>query len=89
MKSLSDIAIRLLCGLLRVYQKAISPFLGPHCRFEPSCSAYATGALQTHGLGRGAGLTVWRLLRCQPFCTGGLDPVPPRKKRVDKVWKSE
>ena len=62
--------------LLTVYQQGVSPLLGPRCRFEPSCSAYAREALAVHGAGRGLALTTWRLLRCQPFGTPGFDPVP-------------
>jgi putative membrane protein insertion efficiency factor len=64
--------------LLKFYRWAISPVVGPCCRFEPSCSAYAEEAVHTHGAWRGLGLTAWRLLRCQPFSRGGLDPVPRR-----------
>ncbi|GEM_PF-3257825 len=58
------------------YQRWISPVLPPACRFTPSCSHYARQALQHHGVARAVVLTVWRLLRCQPLCTGGHDPVP-------------
>jgi hypothetical protein len=68
--------------LIRVYQRVISPVLPPSCRFYPSCSAYAVEALQVHGLVRGSGLTVWRLLRCAPWHPGGVDPVPPRRTRA-------
>jgi uncharacterized protein len=68
---------KLLLALLWFYRRAISPVLGPACRFEPSCSAYAEEAVHVHGPGRGLALMVWRLLRCQPFARGGLDPVPP------------
>ena len=68
--------------LLTVYRKYISPCFPPCCRFEPSCSAYAMEAIALHGVFRGLGLTLWRLLRCQPFCKGGYDPVPlPKKKK--------
>ncbi|WP_031386237.1 membrane protein insertion efficiency factor YidD [Desulfonatronum thiodismutans] len=70
----------LLILLIRGYQLGISPLLPPSCRFIPSCSEYAKQALETHGLVRGTMLSGWRLLRCQPFCAGGLDPVPePRR----------
>jgi len=64
-------------GAIRVYQWTLSPLLGGQCRFEPTCSRYAEEAFRTHGLLRGAWLTVRRLVRCQPFCRGGYDPVPP------------
>ena len=62
--------------LVRVYQWTLRPFIGAHCRFEPSCSAYAVEALQHHGALRGAGLSARRVLRCNPWNEGGMDPVP-------------
>jgi putative membrane protein insertion efficiency factor len=64
-------------GLIRLYQRAVSPFLPRVCRFHPSCSVYAVEAIEVHGLTRGAALAAWRLARCQPFARGGFDPVPP------------
>jgi len=69
-----------LIGLIKIYQWTISPLLPNCCRFEPTCSRYAVEALRVHGVLRGGCLAVWRLLRCQPFCRGGWDPVPPRSK---------
>jgi hypothetical protein len=68
---------RLAAAPIRVYRRWISPFTPPSCRFHPTCSGYAIEALERHGLLRGTGLTLWRLLRCHPFCEGGHDPVPP------------
>ncbi|MDT7949933.1 MAG: membrane protein insertion efficiency factor YidD [Acetobacteraceae bacterium] len=65
-----------LVWLVRIYQWTLRPFIGAHCRFEPSCSAYAIIALQRHGAWRGAGLSTRRVLRCNPWNDGGLDPVP-------------
>ena len=65
-----------LLGLLHFYRVAISPALGPACRYEPSCSAYAEEAVRRFGAGRGIYLALRRLLRCHPFARGGLDPVP-------------
>ena len=65
-----------LLALIRLYQRTLSRVLPPACRFEPSCSHYAA-ALQQHALPRALALTTWRLLRCQPLCKGGCDPVPP------------
>ena len=85
-------ALRGRCGifagalilLIRLYQKTLSPLLPECCRFYPTCSRYAVEALQTHGFIKGTALTVWRLMRCQPFCRGGYDPVPPPKIREHK-----
>jgi|GEM_PF-92987 len=74
---------RLLIALLRGYKKYISPHLGHHCRFIPTCSEYAMQALAVHGLVKGLILTVWRLLRCQPFAKFGYDPVPEKGKWVN------
>ena len=68
---------RLLTLLLRAYQFLVRPLLGQHCRFTPSCSDYALQAVTTHGALRGAGLAGTRVLRCNPWCQGGHDPVPP------------
>ena len=72
------LARRLAVLPIRGYQLFISPVLPPSCRFTPTCSAYAIEALMTHGLLKGGALTVWRLLRCNPWSAGGYDPVPPR-----------
>jgi len=63
-------------ALIRIYQRWISPLLGPRCRFIPSCSAYAAEALQRHGPWRGGWLSVRRLSRCHPLTPCGCDPVP-------------
>ena len=64
--------------LIRGYQLAISPLLGPRCRFYPSCSHYAIEALESHGALRGTWLTIKRISRCHPWHEGGFDPVPGR-----------
>ena len=66
----------LLVLLVRTYQWTLRPLIGSHCRFEPSCSAYAIDALRRHGAVRGAGLAGWRVLRCNPWNEGGYDPAP-------------
>ena len=58
------------------YQWVVSPLLGPRCRFLPTCSCYAREAILRHGIVRGGGRALWRLLRCHPFHPGGYDPVP-------------
>ena len=65
-----------LIALIRVYQWLISPWLGNHCRFYPSCSEYAREAIERHGVMRGVWLALRRLLRCHPWHPGGVDPVP-------------
>lgn len=64
---------------IRFYQLAISPWLGAHCRFTPTCSHYACDAIKTHGAVKGAWLALCRLLRCHPFAKTGYDPVPGRR----------
>ena len=61
--------------IIRLYQTALSPFMGSNCRFYPSCSEYAAQAVNQKGVGRGILLSLRRLLRCQPFSEGGFDPV--------------
>ncbi len=65
-------------ALIRAYQLVISPLIGPRCRFTPTCSQYGIEALRTHGLIKGCWLTLKRILKCQPLCVGGYDPVPPK-----------
>ena len=66
----------LLLALIGLYRRFISPMIGPHCRFTPTCSAYGLEAIQRHGPWKGGWLTVRRLLRCHPFTPCGCDPVP-------------
>ncbi|UGQ46647.1 membrane protein insertion efficiency factor YidD [Massilia endophytica] len=68
-----------LTFLLRFYQVAISPMMGPRCRFYPSCSNYAIEALRVHGAARGSWLAARRVCRCHPWNPGGHDPVPAAK----------
>ena len=65
-----------LIALIRVYQLFLSPLLGNHCRFYPSCSQYAREAIERHGVSRGVWLAIRRVLRCHPWHPGGVDPVP-------------
>ncbi len=75
--------MKYLCiGLIRLYQKLLSPLKRqPTCRFRPTCSSYAIQAFQKRGFFIGMILTVWRILRCQPFSAGGYDPVPQKGLR--------
>lgn len=66
---------KLLIKLLHFYKKQISPFLGNNCRFTPTCSTYAIEAIQKYGAAKGTWMAFKRLLRCNPFCKGGHDPV--------------
>jgi putative membrane protein insertion efficiency factor len=75
----------ILLAALAFYQRWLSPALhslGPgRCKYLPTCSEYAAGAIEVHGPLRGLGLATWRLLRCHPFARGGLDPVPAATAR--------
>ena len=68
----------LILFLIWLYQKAVSPWIPPCCRFTPTCSEYAAEAVRRHGFFFGTLLAAGRLLRCQPFCRGGYDPVPEK-----------
>lgn len=68
------LATRLATGTLRGYQRVISPLLGNNCRYEPSCSQYGIEAIEHYGIVRGVPKTIWRILRCNPWATGGFDP---------------
>jgi len=76
-----------LMGLIRLYQLVLSPVVnwrGPVCRYYPSCSHYGYEAVKTHGSVKGGAMTVWRVLRCNPWSAGGYDPVPPKKSRRER-----
>lgn len=72
---------RLLIALLRAYRYTLSPYIGMHCRFTPTCSEYAMDAIQRHGARSGCALALRRLLRCHPWHAGGFDPVPEAARR--------
>ena len=82
MRRLADLLRQGLVGLLtlpiRLYQRLLSPFLPPRCRYTPTCSQYAVEALRKHGPLKGLWLTLYRLLRCNPFGGFGYDPVPEK-----------
>jgi len=67
---------KFISGVIRFYQLFISPLKPPTCRFHPSCSQYALESIKIHGIFKGAVLSLWRILRCNPFSSGGYDPVP-------------
>ena len=76
--------------LINIYRKYISPLkTTPSCRFVPTCSQYAIEAIEEWGAFIGFFLALWRLLRCNPFCRGGFDPVPRRKRQRKRKTKSE
>ena len=74
---------KILIAALRAYRLLLSPWLGSQCRFEPTCSAYAIQALERHGASSGSYLAARRVLRCHPWCDGGLDPVPEPHARLE------
>ena len=67
---------RFFVWLISIYQRLISPIIGPCCRFHPTCSEYAKEALESHGLVMGIWLTIKRLSKCHPLGGSGFDPVP-------------
>ena len=71
----------LLESIIRVYRRWISPLKKPCCRYSPTCSRYALDAIREWGPVTGVGLAVWRILRCNPFGKGGIDPVPINPRR--------
>ncbi|MEE9397381.1 MAG: membrane protein insertion efficiency factor YidD [Methylococcales bacterium] len=78
METVSQVLRITLLGLIKGYQYFISPLLGSHCRFYPTCSNYAFIAIERFGIFRGCYLSVVRILRCHPWHPGGLDPVPDK-----------
>lgn len=70
-----------LIKAIRFYQRRISPLFGARCRFYPTCSQYALEAIKVHGALKGSFLAVKRLMRCNIFFPGGVDPVPPKKEK--------
>jgi putative membrane protein insertion efficiency factor len=74
---------RVLIAILRFYKRHISPLLPNACIYTPTCSEYAMEAIEKHGVFKGTGLAIWRVLRCNPFHEGGYDPVPEPKKHKE------
>ena len=75
---MTSIPAMVLIAPIRFYQRLITPYTPATCRYYPTCSAYAVTALRTHGAAIGTGLTIWRLLRCNPWSSGGVDKVPAK-----------
>ncbi|WP_079709552.1 membrane protein insertion efficiency factor YidD [Paraliobacillus ryukyuensis] len=71
----------LLIGIIRFYQKFISPMTSPSCRFQPTCSQYSLESVRRFGAMKGTYLSVRRILKCHPFHPGGFDPVPEKKSK--------
>ena len=71
---------KLLLALIKFYSSAISPHTAPSCKYTPTCSQYGLEAIERFGALKGSALTIWRILRCNPFSKGGYDPVPEKKK---------
>lgn len=74
---------------IKLYRKIISPIKPPCCRFTPTCSQYALEAIERFGAIRGTLLAIWRILRCNPFCRGGYDPVPEKFTFKRQIKKEE
>jgi len=81
----------LLIGFVKFWRAAISPWYGQCCKYYPSCSAYGLEALQLQGALKGSGLAIWRIMRCNPWSKGGVDPVPgsPLEAQVAQWWAQD
>ncbi|MDR2896120.1 MAG: membrane protein insertion efficiency factor YidD [Propionibacteriaceae bacterium] len=77
----------LLIGFIKAWRAIISPWYGNTCKYYPTCSAYGLEAVTVHGAIKGSGLTIWRILRCNPWSTGGYDPVPGTAAAL--AWQAE
>ncbi len=82
MSRVSKCVVALLVLVIRCYQVLIRPFLAGSCKFCPTCSEYAVGAVSVHGVRRGLALALRRLSRCHPFSQGGIDPIPEKVRTV-------
>jgi putative membrane protein insertion efficiency factor len=75
---------KILIALIGVYRYLISPLMGNHCRFYPSCSDYAQTAIGRYGILRGGWMSLLRIGKCHPWHDGGVDPVPEKNKEISK-----
>ncbi len=75
---------KLMMKMIRFYQTKISPNTQPRCKYYPTCSQYALEAIETFGAFKGFFMSLWRILRCNPFSKGGFDPVPEKKVKIKK-----
>ena len=78
-KTLGRLLVAILVGIIRAYQIGLSPRLGQVCRYYPSCSHYGLEAIKVHGAGKGSLLAAWRILRCHPWATGGVEFIPAKR----------
>jgi uncharacterized protein len=76
--TLGRIFVAILVGIIRFYQILLSPRIGQVCRYYPSCSHYGLAAVKVHGAGKGSLLAAWRVLRCHPWATGGIEHIPAK-----------
>lgn len=90
LKKLALLPRRIIIIPVKLYRKFISPLKSsPSCRFTPTCSEYAQIAIGRWGIFAGGALSLWRILRCNPFCRGGYDPVPERKNKKMKCGDAD
>ncbi|MCK4359036.1 MAG: membrane protein insertion efficiency factor YidD [Candidatus Cloacimonetes bacterium] len=83
LKRLEKNICKTLIKFIGIYQRFISPMFPDSCRFVPSCSAYSKLAFENFGILKGLYLSAWRILRCNPFCKGGEDPLPSMKQTAN------
>jgi putative membrane protein insertion efficiency factor len=86
---LYSIPSRLLRALIGAYRYLFSPLVGMQCRFYPSCSAYGLKAIEQHGAALGSALTAWRIIRCNPWCEGGVDEPPPQGTPLSRAFRRQ
>ncbi len=82
-RALGGIPAAVLAAVLRFYKVAVSPYIGPRCRFHPSCASYCLEAVERHGAWGGGWLGLRRLLKCHPWHPGGVDPVPTGWRQME------
>lgn len=76
---------KILLTLIKFYKTAVSPHMQKNCKYIPTCSQYGIEAIERFGAFKGTALTVWRIMRCNPFSKGGYDPVPQKNEKVRKL----
>lgn len=76
---------KIFIQIIKLYQRYISPYKGTKCPFFPSCSQYGIEAFQKYGFFKGSFLTAYRIMRCNPFSKGGIDPVPDKRKNYYRL----